>query len=77
MKTLKQITFESALYHKDEYNRLKQELGEFDRITCIEYAKYTALLHVIAEAGYIEDWDEYIKKVFYAREHFKQMQEVK
>lgn len=75
MKLLKDVLFENALYHKDEYNRFYKELGEFDRLTCIEFSKYLAIWTIINEAGLVSEWDEYIKRVFIIREEYKQMQE--
>jgi hypothetical protein len=76
MKSTKEVIFENALYHKDEYNRFYKEYGEFDRLTCIEFAKYIALRTVIDEAGLTREWDEFLKRVYIIREEFKQLQEV-
>lgn len=70
MKSMKEIAFEQALYHLDEWKRLKRELGEFDRLTCIEIAKYRALVELIDESGYAEDWERFIKRIYIQRQAY-------
>ena len=70
MKSMKEKAFEQALYHLDEYKRLKKELGEFDRITSMEIAKYRALVDLIDECGFTEDWERFMKSVYIQRKAY-------
>lgn len=70
MKSMKEIAFEHALYHLDEYKRLKKELGEFDRLTCIELSKYRALVELIDESGYTGDWERFMKGIYIQRQAY-------
>lgn len=73
MKSIKEKAFEQALYHLDERNRLKKELGEFDRMTCIQQAKYSALKELIFESGYGSEWDQFLSDVFDKRMKAKEL----
>lgn len=73
MKTIKEKAFEQALYHLDERNRLKKEFGEFDRMTCIQEAKYSALKELIYESGYGAEWDLFLAEVFEKRMKAKEL----
>lgn len=74
MKTMKQCAFEQALYYKDEYNRLKKERGEEHEATIIKLIQYNTVKSLIDESDYTSEWDEFIKRVFIARQEFENLQ---
>lgn len=74
MKTMKQCAFEQALYYKDEYNRLKQERGEEYEATRIKEIQFNTVKSLIDESGYTSEWDEFIKRLFIARQEFENLQ---
>ena len=59
----------------DEAKRLSKELGEHDRLTSIECAKYQAILTVIEESGYMSEWYDFLKKTWTVREEYKRITE--
>lgn len=71
---MKQVAFEQALYYKDEYNRLKKQFGEEHEATRIKAIQYNTVKSMIDESDYTSEWDEFIKKVFYARQEFEALQ---
>lgn len=73
MKSIKEVMFEKTLYHLDEYRRLKKELGEFDRLTCIVFSKYNTLMELIYESGCVEEWDLFLKGVYIKRQAYEEM----
>ena len=73
MKLIKEKAFEKALYHLDERNRFKKEYGEFDRMTCIQQAKYSAVKELIYEIGYGAEWEAFLSDIFEKRMKAKEL----
>lgn len=73
-KTMKQCAFEQALYYKDEYNRLKNQFGEDKECVRTKLVQYNTVKSLIDTSGSTEEWDEFIKRVFYARQEFDALQ---
>lgn len=62
MEQMKQILFEETRYYCDSWIRLQQELGEFDRLTCMQCAKFNALYTVIEDSGLAEEYRAWKQK---------------
>ena len=70
---MKQCAFEQALYYKDEYNRLKKQFGEESEAARIKAIQYNTVKSLIDQSDYTSEYDEFIKRVFYARQEFEKI----
>lgn len=63
MKSIKEALFEEALYCKDSYREAKEKYGEWDTHTTVREFQVRALMNVIEESGYLDEWDKFIKQI--------------
>ncbi len=59
MEKLKAKLFEETFYYQKRYNFYKKELGEFDRLTSVEYGQFIALYNLIEECGLENEYQEW------------------
>ena len=53
--------FSECLCALNSYKKYREQLGEFDRLTCVAHARFAALFSVIEESGLYDeyhDWTE-------------------
>lgn len=59
MIDLKTVLFEETFYHFNNWIALKNELGEWDRLVNIQYAKFVACYTVIENSRLVNEYQKW------------------
>ena len=59
---LKIELFIACLYEFNNYKRCREQLGEFDRLTCVAHVRFAALFGVIEEAGLYDEYHSWTEE---------------